>query len=106
MGGWMDYGRFRDRNRLPRKPLSDQDPYPRDTEGARPTVLIAGDLNRMERDYLRPHYPAPDSGWATRPEDSDPASVCSAATGIPVEDVRKVLEHVFWGGTHKFDPDA
>jgi hypothetical protein len=98
MGGWMDYQRVRARNGLgERKPPSDPDPYPRSTEGGtrEDLLILVGDLNRMERDYLDPKYPEPP--WAGRPNRSDPATVCADATGVDVETVRKVLRHVFLG---------
>lgn len=94
MGGWMTYGRVRDRNHLKRKSDDDPDPYWREGEGYEAMrALIAGDLNRMERDYLDPKYPA--YPYATRPEGSDPAAECSARTGVGIEDVRAVLHYVF-----------
>ncbi len=91
MGGWMTYGRVRNRNHLPR-PQHPEDPYSTGEQYGR-AHLIAGDLNRMERDYLDPTYPQPP--WATRPEGSDPSAECAAATGLDVETVRKVLSYVF-----------
>lgn len=83
MGGWMTYGRFRSRNILPRN----EEPYP--AGGSR----CAGDLDRMERDYLNPVYPEPP--WALRESGSDPSAQVAAATGVDVETVRRVLRYVF-----------
>jgi hypothetical protein len=100
MGGWMTYQRVRDRNGLlPRKPLDDPDPYWREypsrlAELARPSwPLLVGDLDRMERDYLDPVYPAPP--FAQAPEGSDPAAEVTQETGIEIETVRAVLRYVF-----------
>lgn len=93
----MDYDRMRTRNGLMfRKPDEDPDPYWRNglPPGAFDAVnwfCLVGDMNRMERDYLNPDYPR------HRAANSDPASVTAAATGVPVEMVRKVLAHVFLG---------
>lgn len=89
MGGWMTYGRARDRNGLPRSVTDD--PYATGLSGRE--HLIAGDLNRMERDYLDPVYPGPP--FATRPAGSSPAEECADATGVHVETVRTVLAYVF-----------
>lgn len=97
MGGWMTFQRMRSRNNLMhRKPGDDPDPYWR---GVEPRTLqsekrlLVGDLNRMERDYLNPAYPEPP--WATREPGSDPLSQVAAATGVDIEDVRRVLRYVF-----------
>lgn len=92
MGGWMTYQRARERAGLRRKPLDDPDPYFRDVT-ANNLSLSEGDFNRMERDYLDPVYPQPP--YASRPPGSDPLSQTAAATGVDVEDVRKVLRYVF-----------
>lgn len=100
MGGWMTYQRMRHRNGLLRKPPGDEDPYWRpDSIGTRDGPLdadrarIAGELNRMERDYLNPVYPEPP--WATREPGSDPLAEVATATGVDVETVRRVLRYVF-----------
>jgi len=95
MGGWMTYQRVRNRNGLmPRKPSDGPDLYPCDLppeQAAR--YRLGGDLDRMERDYLNPVYPKPP--FARRGPGSDPAAEVAAATGVDVETVRAVLDHVF-----------
>jgi hypothetical protein len=99
MGGWMTYGRLRSRNNLQRKPDDDPDPYWRDqskhsyASGNPVRALLAGELNRMERDYLDPQYPEPP--FAARSPGSDPLTECATATGVDREVVRRVLRHVF-----------
>lgn len=98
MGGWMTYQRVRERNDLlPRKPDNDPDPYERDAAViARHEprwAMLTGDLNRMERDYLAPQYPA--APFAELPAGSDPAAECARATGVDIETVRVVLRYVF-----------
>lgn len=96
MGGWMTYQRMRSRNNLMfRKPHDDPDPYFRN-DPTFPSVNVAaliGDLNRMERDYLKPIYPEPP--WAGRAGRSDPTAQVADATGVDDETVRKVLRYVF-----------
>ncbi len=94
----MTYQRMRDRNGLAfRKPDHEPDPYWRG--GIKGTdvnwELLCGDLNRMERDYLRPDYPQPP--FATRPPESSPAEECATAIDVPVDVVRRVLAYVFLG---------
>lgn len=90
----MTYQRMRSRNGiLRRKPDDDPDPYFRgDLADSRYGALI-GDLNRMERDYLNPAYP--ERPFAQREHASDPLSQVSAATGVDIEDARRVLRYVF-----------
>lgn len=94
MGGWMDYRRMRARNGLPRADS------PGDRFGAvgmpggmLNRATLRGDLDRMEDDYLHGFYPQPP--FAGRPAGSSPAERTAAATGVPVEVVRRVLAHVF-----------
>lgn len=100
----MTYQRMRSRNGLLfRKPVDDPDPYwrvpPPDAVG--PTVqekamlMLVGDMNRMERDYLNPVYP--EKPWVTREPGSDPLSQVVAATGVDEESVLKVLYYMFYG---------
>lgn len=100
MGGWMTYGRMRNRNGLTWRPEDGLDPYIRSEEQRRAvdvpdhvSMLLHGDLNRMEQDYLSPVYP--EAPFATRPEGSDPSAECAAATGVGIETVRAVLAYVF-----------
>lgn len=84
MGGLMSYQRMRGRNRLAfRKPDSDPDPYWRGADDLPEYVdrMLVGDLNRMERDYLRP-----DSGLVAE---------CVEATRADADTVRRVLRWVF-----------
>jgi hypothetical protein len=85
MGGWMTYQRVRLRNNAIDRTTSYVGDYK--------SVLINGDLNRMEKDYLDPEYPQPP--FAIRPEGSSPAEMCAAATGVDIDTVRKVLRYVF-----------
>lgn len=75
---------MRERAGLRRKPDDDPDPYFRD-EVMENKSLHEGDLN--------PIYPQPP--WATRLPGSDPATEAAAATGVPVEDIRRVLRYIF-----------
>ncbi len=98
VGGWMTYQRVRARNGLlPRKPDTDPDPYwrtvPADAPASPSWPALVGDLDRMERDYLAPDYPA--LPFAGRGEGSDPASECARAVGVDVAVVRRVLAFVF-----------
>jgi hypothetical protein len=96
----MTYQRVRERNGLlPRKPIDDPDPYWRQLPDAgaaarQPTwVMLVGDLDRMERDYLTPEYPH--RPFAERHQGSDPAAECARAVGVDVAVVRQVLAYVF-----------
>lgn len=87
MGGTMDYARFRNRNGLGtilRPPLSEPSPYagvPGDK------YMLAGDLNRMERDVL---------GLNSAGNDIEVRRAV-AATGIDREVVLRVLRfHLDW----------
>jgi hypothetical protein len=90
MGGLMTYQRMRLRNGLmQRKPDDDPDPYwrgglPSGAPENNSTWTLVGDMNRMERDYLTTGDP--DDGLAGRVAD---------VTGVPADDVRKVLRYVF-----------
>ena len=92
MGGTMSYQRMRSRNGLMhRKPDDDPDPYwrgelARELTGAKPSAwTLVGDLNRMERDYLKEDDPAGGlSGQVAR------------ATGVRDDHVRRVLRYVFF----------
>ena len=88
MGGWMTYGRMRNRNDL--LPRDHENPY---VKPNRPIGTVIGDLNRMERDYLDPVYP--EAPYALRGDHTDPTAECAAATGVDEETVRKVLRYVF-----------
>lgn len=81
----MTYQRVRNRNSAADRTTSYVGDYP--------AVLLNGDLNRMEKDYLDPEYPQPP--YAVRPEGSSPAEQCAAATGVDIDVVRQVLQYVF-----------
>lgn len=83
MGNWMTYRRMKARNNL-----DGTAPHLNNTLPVR--VL---DVVRMESDYLDPHYPEPP--LASRAPGSDPSAQCAAATGVPIETVRRVLTYVF-----------
>lgn len=104
MGGWMTYTRMRSRNGLligrggaSLRTPEDQTPYSLTPDTLPKDInlhTLVGDINRMERDYTDPQYPGP--GWGQRYPDSDPSAEVARATGVPVDDVRKVMCHVFF----------
>lgn len=81
----MTYQRFRERNNLKWRPGPGESLYSKD--------ILVGDLNRMEKDYLDPEYPVPPG--AIREPGSSPSEQVAEATGVAIEDVRKVLQYVF-----------
>jgi len=101
MGGYMSYQRMRNRNGLmERKPDDDPDPYwrvPNLPMAEHVSPMLVGDLNRMERDYLGTW---PETASHPQREVRDGTGRClsnevSEATGVEIEDVKRVLRYVF-----------